>query len=181
MHIFKTDWYEYKNLPYLKIHHPWPTHYLQFDSTHQTAAQAYQNLAERISSGTEQIHIYTDASKRSDTCLVAFHSPHLPNCLTQRNIHPNSSVLCAELTAIYLDLKQFQKLTPPSRELLIISNSQMAIQNITQPLYRRKVSRITIFIRNILQYLMHFTRTANQPSYGCLPTPESPDMRWLTV
>jgi len=109
---FKTDRYEYKNLPYLEIHHHWPTHYLQYDTTHQTAAQAYQNLAERFTSGTEQIHIYTDASKRSDICSVAIHSPHLPICETQRNIHSNSSVLSAELTAIYLALKQFQKLIP---------------------------------------------------------------------
>ena len=102
-----------QNLTYLEIHHHWPTHHLEYDSTHQTAAQSYRNLAERISTGTDQIHIYTDASERSDIYSVAFHSSHLLNRQTQRNIHPYSSVLSAELTAIYLTLTELQKLPPP--------------------------------------------------------------------
>ena len=64
----------------------------------------------------------------------------------------------------------FQKLTPPpfSRELLIISDSQTAIQNITQPLYKRIIFPITIFIRNILQYFMHYQNS--QPNFLWMPT-----------
>jgi len=88
--IFKTDRYEYKNLPYLEIHHHWPTHYFQFDSTHRTAAQAYQNLAERISSGTEQIHIYTDASKLYHALNAATFVQSLFTLLTYPTVRPNA-------------------------------------------------------------------------------------------
>jgi len=63
-------------------------------------------------STSQTLYIYTDASKRNDSCSIAFYSPHLPNFQSQRNLHPLSPVLSAELIAIYLALKHLQQLNP---------------------------------------------------------------------
>jgi len=69
-------------------------------------------------------------------------------------IHPPYPLNSRPFTSLLNNYKNLAP--PPSRELLIISDSQTTIQNIAQPLYRKEVSPITIFIRNILQYLMHY-------------------------
>ena len=100
--------------------------------------------------------ILTDASKADRQCSIAFHSP-APTCFKKQfNIPLQSSVYTTQLTAIYLALRYTITLDLRNSHIPMISDSQMAIQNITKPLFKRQVTPLILFIRDLLQYLLHF-------------------------
>jgi len=104
-----------------------------------------------------KLYIKTDASRNKSDSSVAFHSPQLNKIQRKITLHPLATVYSAELIAILLAVKRVQKLhSPLFSNILIISDSKAAIQNATNPLHKRKTSPIIIFIRKILEYLMHF-------------------------
>jgi len=59
---------------------------------------------------------------------------------------------------MYLALKYEYTITLNLRNshISIISDSQMEIQNITKPLFKRQATPLIRFIRNLSQYLLHF-------------------------
>jgi len=63
----------------------------------------------KLPSTNQTRYIYTDAFKRNDSCSIAFYSAHPTNFQSQRNLRLLSSVLSAELIAIYHVRKHLQR------------------------------------------------------------------------
>jgi len=70
-------------------------------------------------------------------------------------------------SAIHLSLRCVQKSGSHSNSnILLISDSQVAIENISKPLFKRKTPPIIIFLCNILQCLLYIFRTIKPISSG---------------
>jgi len=98
-----------------------------------------------------------NASKTIDLHSIDFYLPHNLEIQGEFDTSKLTSVYIAELSAIYSSLRRVQKLGSHSNSsILLISESKVAIQNISKPLFKRKTPPIIIFIGNVLQYHLHF-------------------------